>query len=98
MTAGITAVLAKTTINSSGLSKIFENSKTRLNFFNFIPDPTERHTFWTLIIGAIPQFLYLRNSAHLFYTNDQNSEPTVLYSHAHLLPIMDICHVSRCDN
>ena len=59
MTAGIMAVLAKTTINSGGLSKVFENSKTRLNFFNFNPDPTQRHTFWTLIVGAIPQFLYL---------------------------------------
>ena len=59
MTAGIIAVLIKTTIQSGGVAKLFENSKTRLNIFNFNPDPTQRHTFWTLIVGAIPQFLYL---------------------------------------
>lgn len=55
MLAGIVAVLVKT---SSGLN-VFELGKSRLNFFRFNPDPTKRHTFWTLTVGAIPQFLYL---------------------------------------
>ena len=55
MLAGIVAVLIKT---STGLD-VIDNGKSRLNFFNFNPDPTQRHTFWTLTIGSIPQFLYL---------------------------------------
>ena len=29
------------------------------NFFDFNPDPTVRHTFWTLIVGSILQFFQL---------------------------------------
>ena len=58
MFSGIIAVLVKTSMSSDGTKNI-EARKSRLNFFNFDPDPTQRHTFWTLTVGAFPQFLYL---------------------------------------
>ena len=59
MLAGIMAVLIKCTIDTGGSGKVFELAKSRLNFFDFNPDPTQRHTFWTLVLGSISQFLYL---------------------------------------
>ena len=57
MFAGIVAVLVKTSLSSGGLKT--HASQSRLNFFVFDPDPTQRHTFWTLAVGSFPQFLYL---------------------------------------
>ena len=59
MLAGIMAVLIKCTFETGGSKKVFELAKSRLNFFDFNPDPTQRHTFWTLVFGSISQFLYL---------------------------------------
>ncbi|XP_060592895.1 sodium-coupled monocarboxylate transporter 2-like [Ruditapes philippinarum] len=59
MLVGILAVLIKTTTSAGGMSNVLIFSKARLNFFNFDPDPTLRHTFWTLVIGAPSQFLHL---------------------------------------
>ena len=58
MFAGILAVLVKTSLGSKDANSE-DAAKSRLNFFNFDPDPTQRHTFWTLTVGAFPQFLYL---------------------------------------
>ena len=59
MLAGIMAVLIKCSMDTGGSGKVLELAKTRLNFFDFNPDPTQRHTFWTLVVGSISQFLYL---------------------------------------
>ena len=59
MLAGIMAVLIKGTVETGGSGKVLELGKSRLNFFDFNPDPTKRHTFWTLVVGSISQFLYL---------------------------------------
>lgn len=59
MLIGILAVLIKSSINAGGIGKIMELSKSRFNMFNFNPDPTVRHTFWTLVFGAPSQFFYL---------------------------------------
>ena len=83
MIAGITAVLVKTTAEAGGSANVFNVSRSRFNFFDFNPDPTERHTFWTLSIGAFMQFIYvtlsqasiqrmnstptLKTAKHLFY-------------------------------
>ncbi|KAK3095118.1 hypothetical protein FSP39_010525 [Pinctada imbricata] len=42
------------TMVAGGVSNVFEmNEKSgRLDIFNFDPDPTVRHTFWSLVIGS----------------------------------------------
>ena len=75
MLSGILAITIKCSVSAGGLGKVFEVGRSRLNFFNFNPDPTERHTFWTLIIGAIPQFLYISFSQP--GVQRINSTPTV---------------------
>jgi Na+/proline symporter len=52
------SVIIKSTISAGGPSQVAHISKDRINLFNFNPDPTIRHTFWTLVIGTIPQFFY----------------------------------------
>ena len=59
MIAGIMAVLVKCSIDTGGSGKVLELAKSRFNFFDFNPDPTVRHTFWTLIVGSISQFFQL---------------------------------------
>ena len=59
MFVGILTVLIKCSVETGGSGKVFELAKTRFNFFDFNPDPTQRHTFWTLVVGSITQFLYL---------------------------------------
>ena len=58
MFVGILTVLVKCSVETGSSEKVFDLAKTRLNFFDFNPDPTERHTFWTLVFGSITQFLY----------------------------------------
>ncbi|XP_053400558.1 sodium-coupled monocarboxylate transporter 1-like [Mercenaria mercenaria] len=58
MLSGILAVIMKSTISSGGPANVARIGKERFNFFNFNPDPTIRHTFWTLVIGSIPQYFY----------------------------------------
>ena len=59
MLAGIMAVLIKCSIETGGSGDVYELAKSRFNFFDFNPDPTQRHTFWTLVVGSVSQFLYL---------------------------------------
>ncbi|XP_053383230.1 sodium-coupled monocarboxylate transporter 1-like [Mercenaria mercenaria] len=58
MLGGILAVIIKNTVSAGGPSNVAHISKDRINLFNFNPDPTIRHTFWTLVIGAIPHYFY----------------------------------------
>ena len=75
MIAGITAVLVETTAEAGGSANVFNVSRSRFNFFDFNPDPTERHTFWTLSIGAFLQFIYVTLSQSSIQR--MNSTPTV---------------------
>ncbi|XP_052792995.1 sodium-coupled monocarboxylate transporter 1-like [Mya arenaria] len=51
---GIIAMLVKGTIDAGGVSNVIKHNldSQRLDIFKFNPDPTIRHTFWTLIIGS----------------------------------------------
>ncbi|GFS54763.1 putative sodium-dependent multivitamin transporter, partial [Nephila pilipes] len=59
MFSAIFAVTIKGTMDVGGLSEVLRIAKEgeRIQFFNFDPDPTVRHTFWTLVIGGF--FTYL---------------------------------------
>ncbi|GFS87828.1 putative sodium-dependent multivitamin transporter, partial [Nephila pilipes] len=48
------AVSIKGTMDIGGLSKVWSIAKEgeRIQFFNFDPDPTVRHTFWTQVVGG----------------------------------------------
>nr|XP_022343638.1 sodium-coupled monocarboxylate transporter 1-like isoform X1 [Crassostrea virginica] len=54
MFMGIFAILIKGTMVAGGVSKVYEYNKNtgRLDMFNFDPDPTIRHTFWSLVVGG----------------------------------------------
>ena len=54
MILGIIAILIKGTIDAGGSSYVMTtNAKSgRLDLFDFNPDPTVRHTFWTIMIGS----------------------------------------------
>ncbi|XP_062598235.1 sodium-coupled monocarboxylate transporter 1-like [Saccostrea cucullata] len=54
MFMGIFAILIKGTMVAGGVSNVIEINKNtgRLDMFNFDPDPTVRHTFWSLVIGS----------------------------------------------
>lgn len=51
---GIIATLVKGTIDAGGVQAVLrENIKTgRLDILDFNPDPTIRHTFWTVMVGS----------------------------------------------
>ncbi|KAH3837629.1 sodium-coupled monocarboxylate transporter 1-like [Dreissena polymorpha] len=51
---GIIATLIKGTIDAGGVANVFRENynSRRLDIFDFNPDPTVRHTFWTIIIGS----------------------------------------------
>ncbi|CAH1398746.1 unnamed protein product [Nezara viridula] len=57
--SSIIAVLILGTISVGGLSKIIEvnDRRERLELFNMNPDPFQRNTFWTTVIGSIPNWL-----------------------------------------
>ncbi len=54
MFTAIGAVLFGGTARVGGVSKVLEiaNAGDRLQMFNFDPDPTVRHTFWSQVIGT----------------------------------------------
>ncbi|KAL4230625.1 Sodium-dependent multivitamin transporter [Mactra antiquata] len=58
MMAGVIAVFVKCLTSIGGVSNLSEVGEERLNVIDFNPDPTERHTFWTLVLGSIPQYFY----------------------------------------
>ncbi|XP_061377544.1 putative sodium-dependent multivitamin transporter [Danaus plexippus] len=61
MFAAVFSVVIFASIELGGFDKIFIISKEggRLDFSNFSLDPTERHTWWSLIIGGLTTYLSL---------------------------------------
>ncbi|XP_007945408.1 sodium-coupled monocarboxylate transporter 1 [Orycteropus afer afer] len=54
MVAGFASVIIRASVVQGGMSTILSdaNNGGRLNFWNFDPNPLQRHTFWTIIIGG----------------------------------------------
>ena len=54
MIGGMLAILVKGTVDVGGPGSVWNVAEQggRINFFNFDPDPTVRHTFWNLLIGT----------------------------------------------
>uniref|UniRef100_A0A8D2L086 Solute carrier family 5 member 8 n=1 Tax=Varanus komodoensis TaxID=61221 RepID=A0A8D2L086_VARKO len=54
MIAGFSAVIIRAVVVQGGIGHILNDSYHggRLNFWDFNPDPLQRHTFWTIIIGG----------------------------------------------
>ncbi|KAM9673008.1 sodium-coupled monocarboxylate transporter 1 [Trichechus inunguis] len=54
MVAGFASVLIRASVVQGGISTILSDAYNggRLNFWNFDPNPLQRHTFWTIIIGG----------------------------------------------
>ncbi|XP_003499748.1 sodium-coupled monocarboxylate transporter 1 [Cricetulus griseus] len=54
MVAGFASVIIQASITQGGFNKILSDASSggRLNFWNFNPNPLQRHTFWTIIIGG----------------------------------------------
>ncbi|XP_049740126.1 sodium-coupled monocarboxylate transporter 1 [Elephas maximus indicus] len=54
MVAGFTSVIIRASVVQGGMSTILSDAYNggRLNFWNFDPNPLQRHTFWTIIIGG----------------------------------------------
>ncbi|XP_045535023.1 putative sodium-dependent multivitamin transporter [Papilio machaon] len=61
MFAAVISVVVFTSLELGGFFQIFEIAKEggRLDFSNFSVDPTERHTWWSLLIGGVINFLSL---------------------------------------
>ncbi|OWF47261.1 sodium-coupled monocarboxylate transporter 1-like isoform X2 [Mizuhopecten yessoensis] len=54
MMTGILAIIIKGVLEVGGFGEVWRLNKEwdRVNFWNFDPDPTVRHTFWGLIVGT----------------------------------------------
>nr|XP_016849224.1 PREDICTED: LOW QUALITY PROTEIN: sodium-coupled monocarboxylate transporter 1 [Anolis carolinensis] len=54
MIAGFSAVIIRAIVVQGGIGRILNDSYHggRLNFWNFSPDPLQRHTFWTIVVGG----------------------------------------------
>ncbi|XP_007538143.1 sodium-coupled monocarboxylate transporter 1 [Erinaceus europaeus] len=54
MVAGFASVIIQATLVQGGINTIINDAYKggRLNFWNFDPNPLQRHTFWTIIIGG----------------------------------------------
>ncbi|KAF0877070.1 sodium-coupled monocarboxylate transporter 1 [Crocuta crocuta] len=54
MVAGFASVIIQAVVIQGGISTILNDAYNggRLNFWNFDPNPLQRHTFWTIIIGG----------------------------------------------
>lgn len=54
MIAGFLSVIIRGTILQGGLGNIINDTYhgERLNFWNFNPNPLQRHTFWTIVVGG----------------------------------------------
>ncbi|XP_037369683.1 sodium-coupled monocarboxylate transporter 1 [Talpa occidentalis] len=54
MVAGFASVIIRAVVVQGGIDNILNDSYKggRLNFWNFDPNPLQRHTFWTIIIGG----------------------------------------------
>ncbi|CAH1790095.1 unnamed protein product [Owenia fusiformis] len=54
MIGGLLAIVIKGTIEVGGIERVWEinQQSDRIEFFDFNTDPTQRHTFWGLIVGT----------------------------------------------
>ncbi|KAM9245791.1 sodium-coupled monocarboxylate transporter 1 [Leptosomus discolor] len=54
MVAGFSAVIIRAVVVQEGIGRIVNDSYYggRLNFWDFNPNPLQRHTFWTIVIGG----------------------------------------------
>nr|XP_028602320.1 sodium-coupled monocarboxylate transporter 1-like [Podarcis muralis] len=54
MVAGFTSVIIRAVVVQHGIEPILNDSYHggRLNLWDFNPDPLQRHTFWTIIVGG----------------------------------------------
>ncbi|XP_055094312.1 sodium-coupled monocarboxylate transporter 1 isoform X1 [Symphalangus syndactylus] len=54
MVAGFASVIIQAVVMQGGINTILNDAYDggRLNFWNFNPNPLQRHTFWTIIIGG----------------------------------------------
>ncbi|NXY32759.1 SC5A8 protein, partial [Pomatorhinus ruficollis] len=54
MVAGFSSVIIRAVVVQEGIGRIVNDSYHggRLNFWDFDPNPLQRHTFWTIIIGG----------------------------------------------
>ncbi|KAM4840298.1 sodium-coupled monocarboxylate transporter 1 [Urocitellus parryii] len=54
MIAGFASVIIQSAVIQGGINGILNDAYNggRLNFWNFNPNPLQRHTFWTIIIGG----------------------------------------------
>ncbi|XP_004589673.2 sodium-coupled monocarboxylate transporter 1 [Ochotona princeps] len=54
MVAGFASVIIQASVTQGGFNTILKDAYDgrRLNFWNFDPNPLQRHTFWTIIIGG----------------------------------------------
>ncbi|NXB08621.1 SC5A8 protein, partial [Cnemophilus loriae] len=54
MVAGFSSVIIRAVVVQEGIGRIINDSYHggRLNFWDFDPNPLQRHTFWTIIIGG----------------------------------------------
>ncbi|KAK3777209.1 hypothetical protein RRG08_047829 [Elysia crispata] len=67
MLAMMFAILIKGTLEVGGPKQVWSMAESagRMNFWNFDPDPTVRHTFWSLLIGSFfcgISFVFLNSS------------------------------------
>nr|XP_011419880.2 sodium-coupled monocarboxylate transporter 1 [Crassostrea gigas]XP_011419881.2 sodium-coupled monocarboxylate transporter 1 [Crassostrea gigas] len=55
MIAGLLAIVIQGTISVGGIEKVWSinDEWKRIEFFDFDPDPTTRHSFWSLLIGGM---------------------------------------------
>ncbi|XP_053572970.1 sodium-coupled monocarboxylate transporter 1 [Bombina bombina] len=54
MVAGFSSVIIRAIVVQGGIGPILNDSYygERLNFFDFNPNPLQRHTFWTIVVGG----------------------------------------------
>ncbi|NWT16383.1 SC5A8 protein, partial [Vireo altiloquus] len=54
MVAGFSSVIIRAVVVQDGIGRIINDSYHggRLNFWDFNPNPLQRHTFWTIVIGG----------------------------------------------
>ncbi|NXI53685.1 SC5A8 protein, partial [Chloroceryle aenea] len=54
MVAGFSSVIIRAVVVQDGIGRIVNDSYYggRLNFWDFNPNPLQRHTFWTIVIGG----------------------------------------------
>ncbi|KAJ7329957.1 hypothetical protein JRQ81_016131 [Phrynocephalus forsythii] len=59
MVAGFSAVIIRAVVVQGNIGHILNDSYHggRLNFWNFNPNPLQRHTFWTIVIGGTSTWL-----------------------------------------